>query len=83
MLVDFVFDLVRGICHEYTRVRVRCAHLSLWSLKSREEAGVDEGWLGILEFLRDITCKPKVRVLVDSAGDKTWDIGDFAKNMRE
>jgi len=52
-------------------------------LKSREEAGVDEGWLGILEFLRDITCKPKVRVLVDSAGDKTWDIGDFAKNMRE
>lgn len=44
---------------------------------------MNEGWLGILEFLRDITCKPEVRVLVDRAWYKAWDIGDFTKNVRE
>jgi hypothetical protein len=44
---------------------------------------VDERWLRVFEFLRNVTRKPEVRVLIDRAGDEAWDIGDFAENVRE
>jgi hypothetical protein len=44
---------------------------------------MDEGWFGVLKFLRHITRKPEVRVLVYRAGDEAWDIRNFAEDVRE
>lgn len=44
---------------------------------------MDEGWFWVLEFLRDITRKSEVRILVYRAGDEAWDIRNFAEDVRE
>ncbi|KAG2744552.1 hypothetical protein P692DRAFT_20894989, partial [Suillus brevipes Sb2] len=69
----------------YTRSRIRCAHLRLRPLKSREETGVDdsEGWFEVLEFPCDITRESEVRVLVYRAGHDAWDIRKSTEDVRE
>lgn len=54
VLVDLVLDLVRRVRHEYTRVRVRRAHLRLRALQRGEELGVDQRRLRVLELRRDV-----------------------------
>jgi len=44
---------------------------------------VDESGFGILELLCDVTREPEVRILIDGAGNETWDVGDLSKDVRE
>lgn len=44
---------------------------------------MEERGLGVFEFLGDVASETEIWVLVDSAGDQTGDIGDFAKYVRE
>ena len=83
MPVDFVLDLVEGIVHKYTRVRVRCAHLGLRALQRGEETRVNECRFGIFEFLSDITCESEVGILVYRTGYEARDIRDISKDVRE
>jgi hypothetical protein len=83
MLIDLILDLRWRVRHIDTRIRIRCAHLRLWTLKSGEELGVYEGWFGVSEFLRDVACEPEVGVLIDGAGNETGDVGYVSEDLGE
>jgi hypothetical protein len=83
MLIDLILQLIRSIRHEDTRVDITGAHLGLRPLESREEFGMDERGLGILEFLSNVACQTEVRILVDGAGNETWDVRCGSEYLRE
>ena len=44
---------------------------------------MDKCRLGVFQFLSDIASKAEVRVLIDSTGNQTWNVGDGPKDMGE
>lgn len=81
MSINLVLDLVLGIAHKDTRIRIRSAHLRLRSLQGREESRVDQCRFGVFEFLGDVSRQSEVGVLVDGAGDEAGDVARFAKDL--
>lgn len=81
--IDLVLDLVSGISHEDGRGVNGSAHLGLRTLKSREETSVDQGWLGVLETLSNITSETEIRILINSTGDQTGNVLLATKDVRE
>ena len=83
MFVDLVFDLIGCICHVDGRVGIRSGHLRLGPLKRREEFGVNERGLGVLELLCHIPGKSEIRILINGARNQGWNILFITKYMRE
>lgn len=83
VFVDFVLDLIRGVGHEDARVDVRCAHLGLGSLEGREELGMDQRRLRVLQFYGNVSGEPEVWILVDGTWNQARDIALCAKYVRE
>ena len=83
MLVDLILDLRGRVAHVNARVEVRRAHLRLRALQRREELGVQERGLRVLELRGDVAREPEVRVLVDRAWDEARDVGDGAEDLGE
>jgi len=83
MFVDLVFDLIGLVRHEYAAIGVACAHFGLGTLKSREEFGVDQSWLGVLELWGNVASEAEIRILVNGAGDEAGNVGSSAEDLRE
>jgi len=87
MLPDFIPDLRLRIAHADGRVGVAGRHLRLWALQRREELGVQQRRLGVLEPRGGVACQAEVGVLVDRAGDEARDVGfcpeDLGEGVRE
>ena len=83
MFVDLVFDLIGLVRHEYATIGVACAHFGLGTLKSREEFGVDQSWLGVLELWGNVASEAEIRILVNGAGDEAGNVGSSAEDLRE
>jgi len=71
MSIDLILDLVRGIRHEDTRVRIRSAHFRLGTLEGGEELGMDQSRFRIFELRGYVSGQTEIRVLVDRAWDET------------
>ena len=83
VLVDLVLDLRRRVGHVDARVRVRRAHLRLRALQRREELGVQQCRLRVLQLRRDVSREAEVRILVDRAWDEAWDVRLGAEDLGE
>lgn len=81
--IDLVLDLVGSISHENGRSINGSAHFGLGTLKSREETSMNQGWLGILETLSNITSETEVRILINSTRNQTGNILLATKDVRE
>mmetsp|Transcript_3244 Transcript_3244/g.5785 ORF Transcript_3244/g.5785 Transcript_3244/m.5785 type:complete len:222 (-) Transcript_3244:327-992(-) len=79
--LDLPFNILRGVRQEDGRVGVAAAHLPLRSLQRREKLGVDQRRLALErvvtrhELMGDVAGEPKVRILVDGAGDEARERG--------
>lgn len=83
VFVDFVLDLIRGVCHEDAGVDIRCAHFGLGSLKGGEELGMDQSRLGVLQFHGNVSGETEVWILVDGTWNQARDIALCAKDVGE
>lgn len=83
VFVDFVLDLIRGIGHEDARVDIRCAHLGLGPLEGREELGMNQRRLRVLQFHGNVSGKTEVWILVDGTWNQAWNIALCAEDVRE
>lgn len=83
MTIDLVLDLGLCVSHEDCRAVDRGTHLGAGSLESREELSVDQGRLGILELVGNITRQAEVRILVNGARDQARNVGTIAKDGGE
>ena len=83
MAVDLVLNLGLCVSHEDGRAVDRGTHLGAGSLESREELSVDQGRLGVLELVGNITRQTEVRILVNGARDQARNVGTIAKDGRE
>jgi len=83
MFINLVLNLIQGIRHEDTRIRVRGTHFRLRTLKGGEELGVDQSRFRVFEFCGHISCQTEVWILVDRARDETGYVRDGAEYLRE
>jgi hypothetical protein len=77
LVLDFLF----GVCQEDSRGRIRGRHLLVVALQSWEELGVQSARLGELQSRSDVSGHSEVRILVDSARDKTKDVLGVLKHF--
>mmetsp|Transcript_19259 Transcript_19259/g.33229 ORF Transcript_19259/g.33229 Transcript_19259/m.33229 type:complete len:233 (-) Transcript_19259:454-1152(-) len=83
VLVDLALDLCGGVVHEDGGGDVTGAHLSTLTLKSWEEPGLYERRFTLAQAWGHIPCHAKVRILVNSTGNKTADVLALPKHVRE
>lgn len=83
ILVDLILDHLCRIRHEDARRVDRSAHLALRTQERRDELGVDEGGLAVLEAGGHFARETEVGVLVDGAGDEAGDVGLGAEDLGE
>lgn len=83
VLVDLVLDLRRRVRHEDARRILARRHLALRAEERRDELGVNERRLFVLEASRHFAREPEVGILVDRAGDEARDVGLGAEDLGE
>lgn len=83
VLLYFVFDLRGGISKQNRGVGDARRHFRAGALKRGEEFGVDQGGFLVFELFGNVPSYPEIRVLVDSAGNQTRDVGFGSKDVRE
>lgn len=81
--VDLVLDLIGGVGQQDGALCDGGGHLALGTLQSREELGVKQGWLGVLELVGDVASETEVGILINGARDKARDVVGSAKDLRE
>lgn len=81
--VDLVLNLIGCVGEQDRALDHRGGHLALGSLQRREEFGVHQSRLGVLELLRHVAGEAEVRVLVNGAGDEARDVVCLSKDLRE
>ena len=67
--IDLILYLIRGVGHEYGRVRITGGHLCLWALQRGEELGMNQAGLGVFQLLGHVPRQPEVWVLIYSTRD--------------
>lgn len=83
VLVDLVFDLLGRVGHKDTRRIDRGRHLALSAEQRRDELGVNQSWLFVLESRRHFPRQTEIGILINGTRNQARNIRFGAKDLRE